>query len=179
MRYLILASGLTLLAAGFVQAAEVKVEWVEPEKFTDVRPANDSRKVYRERVMKKFDGFFQDMAANLPQDYQWQVKVTDIDLAGDIDYFATGNGQAIRVIKDIYSPMIKFSYVLHDKHGEQVAAGEEKLRDMGFMQSVRSLHNTDEFRYEQQMLQNWFKRELEPKVEQYAQSLPKVSGPTP
>ena len=179
MRNLILASGLTLLAGGFVQAAEVKVEWVEPEKFTDVRPANDSRKVYRERVLKKFDGFFQDMAANLPEGYQWQVTVSDIDLAGDIDYFATGSGQALRIIKDIYSPMIKFSYVLRDKHGEEIAAGEEKLRDMGFMQSVSSLHNTDEFRYEQQMLQNWFKRELAPKVEQYAQSLPKVSGPTP
>ena len=179
MRNLVLVCGLTLLASGFTQAAEVKVEWQEPEKFTDIRPANDSRKVYRERVLKKFDGFFQDMAAKLPEGYQRQVKVTDIDLAGDIDYFASGSGQALRIIKDLYSPMIKFSYVLRDKHGEEVAAGEEKLRDMGFMQSMVSMHNTDEFRYEQQMLQNWFKRELEPQVEQYAQSLPKVSGPTP
>lgn len=179
MRKILLLCGLTVLAAGVVQAGEVKVEWQEPEKFTDVRPANDSRKAYRERVLHKFDGFFQDMAAKLPEGYQWQVTVTDIDLAGDIDYFATGSGQALRIIRDIYSPAIKFNYMLRDKHGEEVASGEEKLRDMGFMQALNSVNNTDEFRYEQKMLQNWFNRELEPKVEQYAQSLPKVSGPTP
>ncbi len=179
MRKILLLCGLTVLVAGVVQAGEVKVEWQEPEKFTDIRPANDSRKAYRERVLTKFEGFFQDMAAKLPDGYQWQVTVTDIDLAGDIDYFATGSGQALRIIKDIYSPAIKFSYVLRDKHGEEVASGEEKLRDMSFMHSLHSVNNSDEFRYEQKMLQNWFKKELEPKVEQYAQSLPKVSGPTP
>ncbi|MBU1310286.1 MAG: DUF3016 domain-containing protein [Gammaproteobacteria bacterium] len=179
MRKILLLCGLTVFAAATVQAGEVKVEWQQPEKFTDIRPANDSRKAYRERVLRKFDGIFQEMAANLPEGYQWQVTVTDIDLAGDIDYFASGSGQALRIIKDIHSPAIKFSYVLRDKHGEEVASGEEKLRDMGFMQSLGLVNNSDEFRYEQKMLQSWFKKELAPKVEQYAQSLPKVSGPTP
>ncbi|MEO3878097.1 DUF3016 domain-containing protein [Rheinheimera fenheensis] len=175
MRNLIFVCGLALLAGGVAQAAEVKVEWQEPEKFTDIRPANDSRKAYRERVLKKFDGFFQDMAAKLPEGYQWQVTVTDIDLAGDVDYFIGGAGNAIRVIKDIYSPAIKFSQVLRDKHGEEVFSRDEKLRDMGFMQSLRTPNNNEEFRYEKQMLDDWFNKTLQPKVEQFAKALPKVS----
>lgn len=165
--------------SGYAVAADVKVEWQEPEKFTDIRPTNDSRKVFRERVMQKFDVMFQEMAMKLPEGYQWQVKVTDIDLAGDVDYFAGGAGNPLRVVKDIYSPMIKFSYMLRDKHGEEVASAEEKLRDMGFMHSVNSFNSQGEFHYEQKMLESWFNKSLMPKVEQYAQALPKVSNPAP
>ena len=175
MRNILIACSIAALAAGAVQAAEVKVQWQEPEKFTDIRPSNDSRKAYRERVMKKFDGFFADVAADLPEGYNWHVTVTDIDLAGEVDYFAGGAGNALRIVKDIYSPAIKFNYVLRDKHGEEVASGDEKLRDMGFMQQLRSTNSNEEFRYEKQMLQDWFKKELQPKVEQYAKALPKVS----
>lgn len=175
MRNLLLLCGLSLLTASAVQAGEVKVQWQEPEKFTDIRPGNDSRKVYRERVMKKFDSFFAELAAKLPEGYSWHITVTDIDLAGDVDHFIGGAGNPLRVVKDIYSPAIKFSYVVRDQHGEEVVSADEKLRDMGFMQSLNSVNDSDEFRYEKQMLQDWFKKELQPKIEQYAQTLPKVS----
>lgn len=158
-----------------VEAGEVEVKWQAPEKFTDIQPANDSRSAYRERVIKKFDGFFQQLATKLPEGYTWQVTVTDIDLAGDVDYFAGGAGNALRVVKDLYSPAIKFTHVLRDKHGEELINTEEKLRDLGFMQSIRSNNDSNEFHYEQTMLQNWFNKELLPKVEQHNAALPKVS----
>ncbi len=175
MRKILLLSGLVVLSTVAVQAGEVKIEWQEPEKFTDIRPANDSRKAYRERVMKKFDGFFAEMATQLPEGYKWDVTVTDVDLAGDVDYFAGGAGNALRIVKDIYSPAIRFTHVLRDKHGEEVVSSEERLRDMSFMHNLRSTNQNEEFQYEKQMLQSWFKKELQPKVEQYAQTLPKVS----
>jgi len=175
MRKIIVLCGLAALAFSSVHAAEVKVQWQDPEKFTDIRPANDSRKSYRERVIRKFDEFFQQMGMKLPEGYNLDVTVTDIDLAGDVDYFISGAGNALRVVKDIYSPAMKFSYVLRDNHGEQVMQADEKLRDMGFMQSIRSAHNSDEFRYEKQMLEDWFERELKPGVEQHQHMLPKVS----
>jgi opacity protein-like surface antigen len=172
---LILCAGMALSVSA-AQAADVTVQWQNVEKFTDIRPANDSRKSYRERVMKKFDGFFQQLAAELPEGYSWQLTVTDIDLAGDVDYFIGGAGNALRIVKEIYSPAIRFTHTLRDKHGEEVLSAEEKLRDMGFMHSVRSTNVNEEFHYEQQMLQDWFNKELQPKVEQYANALPKVSG---
>ena len=175
MRKILFLCGLSLLTVGTAQAGEVSVQWQQPEKFTDIRPANDTRKAYRERILKKFDSFFAELAGKLPEGYKWEVTVTDLDLAGDVDYFAGGAGNPLRVVKDIYSPAIKFSYVVRDKHGEEVASAQEKLRDMGFMQTLNSVNNSDELRYERQMLEDWFSKELLPKVEQYAQALPKVS----
>lgn len=173
MRISILLCSLTLVLGTGVQAGELELKWQDLEKFTDIRPANDNRKAFRERVLKKFEGFFTEMASQLPEGYKWDVTVTDIDLAGDVDYFAAGAGNAIRVVKDIYSPAIQFTHVLRDNHGETVVSGEERLRDMAFMHSVRSANDNEEFRHEKHMLNNWFSKELQPKVEQYASALPK------
>lgn len=175
MRNTLLLCAAALLGSTNALAAEVDVQWQDPEKFTDIRPANDSRKAYRERVMKKFAGFFQELSANLPEGYTWQVTVSDIDLAGDVDYFAGGAGSPLRVVKEIYSPAITFSHVLRDQFGEQVVAGEEKLRDMGFMHSLRSISKSEEFHYEKQMLQDWFDKALQPQLQQHAKALPKIS----
>jgi len=176
MRTTILLCSLAMvLGTGSAQAAEVQIKWQDPEKFSDIRPANDSRKAFRDRVINKFDSFFNEMATQLPEGYKWEVTVTDVDLAGDVDYFIGGAGNALRVVKDIYSPAIRFTHVLRDKHGEEVVSGEERLRDMGFMHSLRAANDNEEFRYEKQMLSNWFSKELQPKVEQYALALPKVS----
>ena len=160
MRNTLILCAAALLGSANAFAAEVEVQWQEPEKFTDIRPANDTRAAYRERVMKKFAGFFQELSTSLPEGYTWQVSVSDIDLAGDVDYFAGGSCNPLRVVKEIYSPAIRFSHVLLDQYGEQVASGEEKLRDMGFMHSLRSVSKSEEFHYEKQMLEDWFKRPL-------------------
>lgn len=178
MRNTILSCGVmfSVLAAGMpALAAEVETTWQQPEKFTDIRPANDSRKRYQEQVIKQMDQVFVSMAEKLPEGYKWQVTVTDLDLAGDVDYFAGGAGQALRIVKDIHSPAIKFNYVLRDKHGEEVASGEEKLRDMGFMHGSKSIHETDTLYYEKQMLTDWFNKKLMPQVTEHAQVQPKVS----
>lgn len=166
MRNILVFCSLSALMSFALPAADVSVKWQEPEKFTDIRPANDSRKGYRERVQRKFEEFFTEMAAKLPEGYVWDVTITDIDLAGDVDYFAGGAGNALRVVKDIYSPAIRFEHALRDAHGETLLQGEEKLRDMGFMQSLRSTHDSDEFRYEKQMLEDWFDKTVQPKVAQ-------------
>lgn len=178
MRNTILSCGvmLSVLAAGApALAAEVETTWQQPEKFTDIRPANDSRKRYQEQVLKQMDEVFASMAEKLPEDYKWQVTVTDLDLAGDVDYFVGGAGQALRVIKQIHSPAIQFNYVLRDKYGEEVASGEEKLRDMGFMHGINSIHETESLHYEKQMLKDWFNKKLLPQVTEHAQLPPKVS----
>lgn len=166
---------LVSLAATTAYAAEVEVNWDQPEKFTDIRPANESRNKYRERVMKHFAGFFADMAQQLPEGYSWKITVTDLDLAGEIDPFAGGAGQELRVVKDIYSPAIKFSHVLQDKYGEQIINQKEQLRDMSFMNSLRNFHSNEEFNYEKQMLAQWFARDVLPKVEAAEAAVPKMS----
>lgn len=163
-RTIISVVSLLALSVSAAMAGEAEVTFKEPEKYTDIRPANDSRARFQERVLTKFEGFFKELAATLPEGYKWQVTVTDIDLAGDVDYFAAGAGQAIRIVKDIYSPAIRFNYTLTDATGKEVAAGEERLRDMGFMQKISSTVKTQEFEYEQRMLKDWFTKNVQPVV---------------
>tara|TARA_R110002126_G_scaffold146224_13_gene292148 strand:+ start:151 stop:702 length:552 start_codon:yes stop_codon:yes gene_type:complete len=157
--------------------AELDLNWQEPDEFTDIRAANDSRSRFKERVQRNFEKFFQEMASELPEGYSWQVTVTDIDLAGEVDYFATNTGQAIRVIKEINSPAIRFNHLLRDQYGEEVVGGEERFRDMGFMSRMAPRGNSPEFAFEREMLQDWFKKELQPKITVHASLPAKVSNP--
>ena len=166
---------LASLAGTAAYAAQVEVNWQQPEKFTDIRPANESKNRYRERVLKIFDGYFVDMAKKLPEDYSWKITVTDLDLAGEIDPFAGGAGNELRVVKEIYSPAIKFSHIIQNNYGEQIINQEEKLRDMGFMHTLRSYRDNDEFRYEKQMLEQWFSRDVLPKIQAAEAEQPKIS----
>lgn len=157
-------------------AAEVEVSWQQPEKYTDIKPTNESHKAYQERVLKHFDGIFADLASKLPEGYSWTITVSDLDLAGDIDPFAGRTGQGIRIVKELYSPAIKFNHILQDKYGEQIINQDEQLRDLGFMQTIHSAQINKEFYYEQQMLQRWFERSVLPKVAAAQSAAAKVSS---
>ncbi len=165
-RTIILLSSLLALSVSAAIAGEAEVTFNEPQKFTDIRPANDTRAKFQERVLNRFEGFFKEMAAQLPEGYKWQVTVTDIDLAGDVDHFVAGGGNPIRVVKDIFSPAVRFSYTLNDATGHEVASGDERLRDMGFLQRTPSLSRNTEFEYEKRMLNEWFTKTLLPQVKQ-------------
>ncbi|HAW94489.1 MULTISPECIES: DUF3016 domain-containing protein [unclassified Arsukibacterium] len=158
-------------------SAELALSWQAPEKFTDVRTANDSRSRFLERVQRNFEQVFQEMADKLPKGYSWQITVTDVDLAGEVDYFATNTGQAIRVIKEVNSPAIRFNHLLRDQYGEEVVSGEERLRDMSFMTGMTPRSHAPEFAFEKAMLQDWFKTELQPKLTEHAALPAKVSKP--
>ncbi|MEE2001900.1 DUF3016 domain-containing protein [Alkalimonas sp. MEB108] len=180
-RKLMMAGALAgLMSASFHGLAEdasnLTLTFQEPEKFTDIRPANESRARFRERTLASFERIFQEFAAELPEGYQWQVTVTDIDLAGDVNPMYTRSGQDIRMVKDIYSPRVAFTHELRDGYGARVAGGDENIRDMGFLQSPRMVGpRHQELRYEYTMLKRWFERNLMPQIEEHQAKLPKVS----
>lgn len=177
MRNTLLAISL-LAFGGFAVAATpvITVDFHEPEKFTDIRPGNETRSRFEQRVQDAVTAIFNELAHRLPEGYHWQIKVTDIDLAGEVDYFAGNAGQAIRVIRDVHSPAIQFEQSLRDPHGEELASGEVKLRDMGFMNRPGRMGHRPEFEYERVMLTDWFNKNVLPLVNQHQAQAPKVSS---
>ncbi|MFZ3000443.1 MAG: DUF3016 domain-containing protein [Undibacterium umbellatum] len=155
---------LAALMAGQAQAGEVKVTWQEPEKFTDIRPGNEFRSDFQGRLIKEFDSIFAEMAKKLPDGYQWDVTVTDVDLAGDVRPFFRTTMNEIRVIKDLYWPRMTFSFDLKDGEGKSVVSGTENLRDMNFLMHSNLAGSNNSFRYEEQMLRDWFKKQQRDKV---------------
>lgn len=138
-----------------VFAGEAKVDFVQPEKFTDIRNVNDSLEDAQIRVSKEFSLYFSDLAKTLPDGYTLEVQVTDIDLAGRIEYNYARTMRDIRVLKDIDWPKMSLSYTLKNPQQEVVASGKEDIRDMYYL-SKANLSSSD-YKYEEQMLKEWFR----------------------
>lgn len=151
-------------------AAEIKVSWQTPEKFTDIRPGSGTKKAYQKKVITAFDKIWADFAGKLPAGYSLEILVTDLDLAGDVEPLFNINGAArssndIRVVKDIYFPRMTLDYVLYDSAKTEVGrATAVKIKDMGFMQSGNIGLKNREFAYEQRMLEKWFDTVLIPQL---------------
>ncbi|MFC4700436.1 DUF3016 domain-containing protein [Glaciecola siphonariae] len=141
--------------------SRLKIEFVEPKSFTDIRPSNQSRAKFREHVLKTMQDYFDELAQTLPEGQVLAVTVEDIDLAGDTRSPRVPIGSTmfdVRVMEDIYFPRIKFSFVLTDANGEQLQADQVNLKDMSYLNRAgRIRNNTDAFPYEKNMLEKWFK----------------------
>jgi len=155
---------LAIVMTAQVQAGEVKVTWQEPEKFTDIRPGNESKSGFQARMIKELDLIFADLAKKLPDAYQWDVTVTDVDLAGDVRPFFRNTVDDIRVIKDLYWPRMTFSFDLKDEKGKSVASGTENVKDMNFLMRSGLATGNSSFRYEEQMLRDWFAKQQRDKI---------------
>ncbi|MFZ6758990.1 DUF3016 domain-containing protein [Undibacterium sp. Ji50W] len=149
--------------AGPAYAGSAKVSWQEPEKFTDIRPTNESKIGFQERVIKEFDRMFDDLAKKLPDGYEWNITVTDVDLAGDVRPFFSPMVNDIRVIKDLYWPRMSFRFDLKDEQGKTVASGTEDVKDMNFLTRMGVASGHTSFQYEEQMLRDWFNKKQKEK----------------
>lgn len=143
-----------------VQKSNLNFEFVEPDRFTDIRPSNQSRSKYRDHVFESMQMYFAEFADSLPAGQTLIINITDIDLAGDTRSPRVPIGSTmfdVRVMEDIYFPRIEFSYMLKDEAGVEIQSGEANVKDMSYLSRasfVRS--NRDAFPYERHMLEEWF-----------------------
>lgn len=162
-----------LVSTGALAKAQVEIEWVEPEEFTDVRPSNESKNRFRERTLKNIERYMAKLSEDLPEDQILKMTVTDLDLAGRVQFGAgavintragfarLGNGTAgdIRIIDTIDFPSMDFSYSLTQNDGQVILSGEEELKDLSFQHRVGGkIRSSDTLRYEKEMLRAWFKQ---------------------
>ena len=144
---------------GYAQAAQVKVNWQDPDKFTDIRPTNETRDAFRQRLFDALDEVFRDNAKALPENYLLEINVTNLDLAGDTNVLHPNNGHDIRLIKDIYWPRMSLQFSLKNDSGAVVSEGKANLSDMSFLFTHRIVTSHTGFEYEERMINNWFKEQ--------------------
>jgi hypothetical protein len=148
----------TLLTASFflspnVFAATSEVTWTDYKSYRDIDPGNENRKSFRERTFKSLEKHFTELAESLPKDQVLKIDVTDVDLAGDTN--AAGIHRT-RIIKQIYSPRMNFSYQLIDVDGKVIKSDDVVLRDMNFMSGNNLKYRSQSLGYEKKMLDDWF-----------------------
>ena len=138
--------------------ADVEIEWVEPERFRDIQGGDVNQKRFQNQVIAVLTAHFEEAAAQtLPAGQDLRISITDVDLAGDVEYFFFRFPFGIRVMRDIYFPSIKFSYVLSDESGEVLKSGDTNIRDMGYLFSGNHFINNPPFDYEKRMIDDWFR----------------------
>jgi hypothetical protein len=161
----LIISAMTLGLSSQVEAkAVVEIEWDKPEKYRDVRPSNESRNKFREATFKRINEYMNELALALPDNKKLLMKVSDLDLAGQVwpaSHLGLGHSVSdVRIIKNIDIPRINFSYQLLNESGEVLQQSEVKLKDMSFLDRSNRFFKSESLRYEKNMLQRWFKQEF-------------------
>lgn len=166
--------GLTagLIAAGPVlsaksaeeKASRVRVEFSDPDKFTDFRDSVFGTDKGREALVAQFREVLDDLGRRyVPENRKLEIRFTDIDLAGEYEPWRGPNFDDVRIVKDLYSPRLQFEFrVLDAASGAVVKEGKENIRDMGFLMNAARLPSHDTIRYEKEMLTDWMRREFKP-----------------
>jgi hypothetical protein len=136
-------------------AATAEVTWTDYEKYRDISAGNNNRKHFRENTFKNFEKHFTKLAEKLPEGQVLKIDVTDVDLAGDTN---AGGMNRLRIVKEIYSPRMNFSYQLVNADGSEIVSDTVVVKDMNFMTGSNARYRSDSLGYEKKMLDDWFNK---------------------
>lgn len=143
---------------------KVEIIWQEPDKFSDVRPTNESRIKFRERTFSHLNDYINELADDLPNGQKLVMNVTNLDLAGEVlptSFVGIGHSfNDVRVIKNLYIPRMSFSYQLLNSNGMLLQEKEVELKDMSFLDRHNRFFSNETLRYEKSMVANWFEDEF-------------------
>lgn len=146
---------LGLLTLATAAQADVQVNFVNPEKFTDIRDNDGFKKM---EVLKDIEAYLVEQAGKRLPGRDVRIDVTDVDLAGEVEPFGR-RMQWTRVMRAVTLPAMSFHYEVRDG-GKVVQQGEAKLRDMNYQDGFNSYSSSDPLRYEKRMLDRWMKQEF-------------------
>ncbi len=145
-------------------AASLEVSFVDPKSFRDFSVSG----LTEERTQPIFE---RELARNLGSlverslgDRTLVLEFTDIDMAGDIQPWRNRHFHDIRYVEPIYPPRLDFNYAVKDADGNVILEGSEVLRDIAFMQRIRSPRMSDSFFFETELLRDWVRRDLARKL---------------
>lgn len=141
-----------LALAGAAQAG-VKVNFVQPERFSD----RDFRSAAeRDGILKEFERHFQRLAERHLKDGQsLRIDVLDIRLAGRYEPWQR-RFHDVRILRDTTPPRFKLRYALTEG-GKVLVSGEENISDMTYLWNAPARHSAGRFPYEKDMLRDWFR----------------------
>ena len=147
---------LAVLAATCAAArADVQVNFIEPEKFSDIKDSNGFRDA---EVLDDIKTYLVAQFTKRLPGRDVRVDVTDVDLAGEVEPFLW-RGQWLRVMRSVTSPAIELSYEVREG-GKVVQQGKTRLRDMNYQDGSNFFGSSESLRYEKRMLDRWMQREF-------------------
>ncbi len=165
--YLIAVLGLAVLGTASAKdkereaaASKVDVTFVDPEKFSDVKADMMNSDSGRNAILDQLKEHMQITAARrVPDAQHLEIKVLDVDLAGDIQPRGNPRLDDIRFMKDIYPPRLKLEFKLTDASGKVISEGQRSLVDMSYLMTTTPISN-DPLKYDKELISDWIRREF-------------------
>jgi len=146
---------LGLLALTATAQADVKVNFVKPETFVDIKDNNGFRE---DEILKDIEVHLVAQAQKYLPGRDVRINVTDVDLAGNVEPFGR-SATWIRVMRTVTLPSITLNYEVLEG-GKVVRQGEARLRDMNYQDGFNSYFSSETLRYEKRMIDRWFEGEF-------------------
>lgn len=150
------AAAITLALGAGAASAGVTVNYVNPEKYSDL-PKGEWE---REEVLKELVKYFDKLGQELPAGQDLTVNITDIDLSG-MEYPGNRASGDLRVREGKTDwPYMEIHYTL-TSNGQVVDSGVSQIRDQSYMvRPIKRAFETDNLRFEKRMLQDWFNKTI-------------------
>ncbi|QDF96798.1 hypothetical protein CJ010_09785 [Azoarcus sp. DD4] len=147
---------LLFLAPAPSAAAEVIVEFVDPQSYTDTGGYG----VDAERNLAALKRHLQTEGRRcVASDETLALRVLDVDLAGRQEWWHPHSGGDLRVMREITWPRLEVAYVRRNAAGASIQEGRERISDMSYLwRSAYVRNDTGPLPYERAMLKDWFER---------------------
>ncbi|MBV8037552.1 DUF3016 domain-containing protein [Roseateles sp.] len=156
-RWIVLA---VMALASAAAQADVQVNFIHPEKFSDIKDNNGFRDM---EVLKDIKAHLVGQFEKRLPGRDVRVDVSDVDLAGEVEPFMRRSGQWVRVMRSVTPPSIELSYEVRE--GDKVVQqGKTRLRDLNYQDEFNAYYSGDPLRYEKRMIDRWMDREFNPAV---------------
>lgn len=156
----LMSVGAALAASKEKPVAKVEVTFVAPENFTDVKDSYMSSDKGRAALLDQLkECLVTEGARLLAPDQRLEIKVTDVDLAGDFEPWRGPEMQNVRIMKDIYPPRVTLEFRLLAADGKVVSEGKRQLQDLNFLMKI-GLPTIEPLRHDKQLLTDWMQREF-------------------
>lgn len=154
---LLLAGCTTPTSSHGVAAADITVEFQNPDDFRDVRDSLGGST--DQNALASLRTWLQENApARLSAGQKLRVTFTDIDLAGD--FLPGANVDRVRIIRSVYIPRMELSFTVTDAAGQVVKEGTRKLTNLDFQNSGRRIGSDQSFFYDKMLLEDWLRKEF-------------------
>jgi hypothetical protein len=141
----------------------VEVTFVDPDKFTDAADGSRGSDWGRDGNLDILKKHLERRASRaLGEGQRLVIKITDVDLAGEVEPWRGPRLQDVRIVKDIYPPRIDLSFQLLDAAGGVLKEGTRHLTDMSFLMNVSPIRK-DARVYEEALLDDWVRSEFRSK----------------
>jgi hypothetical protein len=152
---LLLVGGCAATAATDASRRRVAVTFIEPAKFTDAHRAEFEPT--SGGVLRELETFLIETGARyVPENLRLNIRITNVDLAGDFELFRGPQADQVRITKGLYPPHIALDFELADTAGNIVKSGKRNLTDIDYQ--LRSVYPSEDYlRYEKDILRDWLR----------------------